>query len=120
MRSYSSYIAGLAYEGRANYAQARVRPGDRLRLEPEPDNVHDDGAVALYHHRFKLGYAPARHHWVGQALLEGDRLLADVTSVGAGENGDLRVACKSPWRSTDPASHPKQNGGSPEWHCELS
>ena len=64
MRSYPSWIAGLRHRGmdgtnRGRYC-GRLRTGDRLDLVPEPENPHDEYAVAVRHDGRHLGYIPAR------------------------------------------------------------
>lgn len=85
MRSYPSWIAGLAYKApdgtdRAKYC-AGLSIGARLSLLPEPDNRHDPDAVAILHGGRHLGYVPARHNWVRQAISEGKTLHCDVIDI---------------------------------------
>jgi hypothetical protein len=85
-RSYPSFVAGLAYPSpsggsRGRYAARHVRVGDELELRPEPDNPHDEDAVATYHRGFHLGYVPAKHVWVARSIDEGDMHRVRITSV---------------------------------------
>lgn len=100
-RSYPSWIAGVPYTGpdgtdRATFC-AGLRPGDQLTLSPEPTNVHDPDAVAIYCRGHHLGYVPARHHWVHESLGEGDELDCVVTDVdcptlGRAEHVHIRIS----------------------------
>ncbi len=88
-RAYPSFVAGLAHSvrhkgacrSRARYAFAMVHAGDPLLLVREPDNPHDDRAVAVHHQGFPLGYVPKRHRWVADSIDEGDRITASVTTI---------------------------------------
>lgn len=85
MRSYPSWIAGLRYRGpdgtkRGNYC-LRLREGDRLDLVPEPNNKHDQDAIAIKHNGRHLGYVPSRHQWVAEALAEGRQLSCVVARM---------------------------------------
>lgn len=101
MRSYPSWIAGLAHAGpdgtdREAYC-ARLRSGDRLDLVAEPGNTFDPKAVAIYSRGHHLGYVPARHHWVHDSLSEGDELECVVTDVdcptpGRAENVHIQIS----------------------------
>ena len=53
-----------------------MRPGDRLSLIREPENTYDQNAVAVKHDGHHLGYVPARHHWVAEAIDEEHKLLS--------------------------------------------
>ena len=84
--SYPSWVAGLAHRSpggadRGRYALRRVRLGDELELDLEPDNADDPRAVAIYHGDFHLGYVPERHDWVAESLNKGDTLLVIVTAI---------------------------------------
>lgn len=85
MRSYPSWIAGLEYESpdgtdRQAYC-AGLWQGALLQLKPEPDNIHDAGAVKLLHEGCHVGYVPRRHAWVGGAIDEGKQLECHVVDV---------------------------------------
>lgn len=87
MRSYPSWIAGLRYRGpdgtnRSRYCAHNLRLGTQLDLLPEPNNPHDDHAVAVKHQGHHLGYVPARHSWIGEALIDENELLnCDVDRI---------------------------------------
>lgn len=92
MRSYPSFIAGLAHNApdgrpRGRYAYKRLRASDKLDLVREPENPHDANAVAILHDGFHVGYVPARHNWVGRALDEGDTIVAEVTKLTTEKDG---------------------------------
>lgn len=100
-RSYPSWIAGVPYVGpdgtdRAAFC-ASLRPGEKLALVPEPTNIHDPDAVAIYCRGHHLGYVPARHHWVHDSLHEGDELECIVTDIdcptpGRAEHVHIRIS----------------------------
>jgi hypothetical protein len=80
VRSYPSWIAGLRYRGpdgtnRGRYCFRNLKLGTELDLFPEPDNPHDDHAVAIKHSGHHLGYIPARHSWIGEALIDENETL---------------------------------------------
>ena len=88
MRSYPSWIAGIKYTGpdgtdRGKYCARYLSTGAVLELVPEPDNPHSTSglAVAIKHQGHHLGYVPARHDWVGSALLEGKTLSCVVNQI---------------------------------------
>ena len=58
-----------------------MREGDRLDLVPEPENRHDQNAIAIRHNGCHLGYVPSRQQWVSEAISEGDRLACAVTRM---------------------------------------
>lgn len=80
MRSYQSWVAGLRYRGpdgtnRGRYCAHNLNLGTQLDLLPEPSNPHDDHAVAVKHQGHHLGYIPARHSWIGEALIDENAVL---------------------------------------------
>lgn len=46
----------------AQYQQAQVTRGDRLRLKFEPTNQHDPFAIAIYKGEAHIGYVPRTHN----------------------------------------------------------
>ena len=81
----SSWIAGLRYRGpdgtkRGKYCLG-LREGDRLDLVPEPENRHDQNAVAIKHNGCHLGYVPSRQQWVWETISKGHRLSCAVTRL---------------------------------------
>lgn len=84
LRSYPSAVVGLRYPApdgtnRSSYARRRLRQGDLIQLVRDPDNEHDDNAVACFHGKVHLGFIPSRHDWVARSLDEGDELQAVIT-----------------------------------------
>lgn len=80
MRSYPSWIAGLRYRGpdgtnRSRYCVRNLNLGTALDLFPEPSNPHDSRAIAVKHRGHHLGYIPARHAWIGEALIDENEAL---------------------------------------------
>lgn len=79
-RTYPSWIAGLRYRGpdgtnRGRYCVRHLELGTPLDLVPEPNNPHGDHAVAVKHHGHHLGYIPARHSWIGEAIVDESEIL---------------------------------------------
>ena len=51
------YIAGFQhYDGAL--VLAKIKPGKKLKMVPEPDNPHDPDAIELRFKKAKLGYVP--------------------------------------------------------------
>lgn len=59
----SKHVATFKVSGVQHWDAAKVmgelKTGDTLELVAEPDNPHDENAIALYAHGAKLGYVPA-------------------------------------------------------------
>jgi hypothetical protein len=51
------HIAGFTYH-EGVLAFNNLQTGTQLLLKPEPDNHHDEDAVAIWHGEHKLGYVP--------------------------------------------------------------
>lgn len=51
-------VSGVQYWDAAKVMD-KLKTGDVLELVAEPDNPHDENAIALYVHQAKLGYIPA-------------------------------------------------------------
>lgn len=69
LRVQESPIAGFQYyEGERLWP--RLRPDDPLTLIREPDNPHDNHAVAVYWSRHKLGYLPRRENHAAMQMLD--------------------------------------------------
>jgi len=51
------YIAGIEYY-EALFVINKLKPGQKLKLKPEPSNIHDENAVEIYYKNYKLGYIP--------------------------------------------------------------
>jgi hypothetical protein len=108
-KKYPSYVAGLPYANedgtsRAEYAATHAREGARLRPQLEPDNPVDPKAVALYLGAFKIGYVPERHHWIHDALCEGDFLDIAIVDVIAHGGKAEKLALKVDVMSRPPGS----------------
>lgn len=76
-----SPLAGFQYHhGEALWDQ--LREGDSLALTREPENPHDQRAVRLDWHNWKLGYIPRiQNTAVAQMLDRGDTLQARITKL---------------------------------------
>jgi hypothetical protein len=80
VHAYRSWIAGLRYRGpdgtnRGRYCARSLKIGTEVDLIPEPNNPQDSHAVAVKHLGHHLGYIPARHSWVGEALIDEGAIL---------------------------------------------
>lgn len=59
MRIIKTKIRGLRHvfgEPGKELMIAKLKPGDKLDLVPEPDNPRDLNAIAVYHQKIKFGY----------------------------------------------------------------
>jgi hypothetical protein len=80
------HVAGLPYH-QAPQVLDRLRPDAPLRLTREPDNPHDELAIAVHWTAdpaapAKLGYVPRRHNPVLARLLDaGKELAARISAV---------------------------------------
>lgn len=91
MGVYSVNVAGESFrndDGRSRQAIIRkLRPGDPVRLVPEPWNIHDSGAVAVHARGGQIGYVSRDNSaWVGRVIEDGTALRALVQSTGAPED----------------------------------
>lgn len=53
----SFYIAGFQYHDGA-FVLDKLKPGNKLKMVPEPDNPYDPNAIALRYKKVKLGHVP--------------------------------------------------------------
>jgi len=86
VRSYPSWIAELRRKTPAGiecrrYAHEHLAPGEALILFRERAEPGDKHAVSYRHRDVHLGYVPARHRWIAEAIDDGLRLLAIVEKV---------------------------------------
>jgi len=75
------YIAGFQYYQGPGLLES-IRPGQRLEMAAEPDNLHDRFAVRLCHRGRMLGYVPRtdnRH--LSRLLRQGAKLQCRVLQV---------------------------------------
>jgi hypothetical protein len=89
VRSYPSWIAELRRRSRVGteirrYAYAHLGPSEALELVREHAEPGDKHAVSYRHRNFHLGYVPAQHRWIADALDDRRRLLAIVETVKTG------------------------------------
>ena len=52
-------LAGVQYR-QLDFKQANVMIQDQLRLMPEPNNVYDSNAIAVYKGDIHIGYVPRK------------------------------------------------------------
>ena len=87
----SSPLAGFNYHQAPAVWQA-MRVGDALRLEREPDNVHDARAISVQWQGHKLGYVPrAQNAALAWAMDRGDSLDARVSRLLRHRNPRKRI-----------------------------
>lgn len=121
-RSYPTWIAGLRYRGpdgtnRGRYCVRNLSPGTELDLFPEPSNPHDDHAVAVKHLGHHLGYIPARHAWIAEALIDENETFAcnvdKIKTIGwlfpQASFVGLRVAVIEDRQATKPPALPSKH-----------
>jgi hypothetical protein len=64
------FVAGFRHHG-GTALLPRLSVGDELRLLPEVDNPHDDGAIAIYAHERCIGYVPRdRNETIGRLMYQ--------------------------------------------------
>lgn len=74
-------LAGVTYYQLID-VRTRLRPGDVLRLQRQPDNRYDALAIEVYWQEFKLGYLPRRSNAVLARLLDaGHPIVAELHSL---------------------------------------
>ncbi len=98
---FHTKLAGVTFEGRQEVV-ARLLPGVPLRLEREPDNVHDPAACAVFDpFGDRVGYLNRRLAGalapVLDAGVEYDITVADVTGGAEGESLGVNVLLERRW-----------------------
>jgi hypothetical protein len=87
----SSPLAGFKYH-QAPEVWRRMRVGDALQLEREPDNPHDPRAISVQWRGHKLGYVPrAQNAALAWAMDRGEQLNARVSRLQPHRNPRQRV-----------------------------
>jgi hypothetical protein len=87
----SSPLAGFNYHQAPEVWQG-MRVGDALRLEREPDNVHDGRAISVQWRGHKLGYVPrAQNAALAWAMDRGKNLEARVSRLQPHRNPRKRI-----------------------------
>ena len=87
----SSPLAGFNYHQAPEVWQG-MRIGDALRLEREPDNVHDARAISVQWRGHKLGYVPRVHNAaLAWAMDRGEILDARVSRLQPHRNPRKRI-----------------------------
>lgn len=83
-----TYSVGIVGESNYQSAIRDLREGEKVFLEPEPDNRHDPRAIAVRDGDGEtIGYIP-RDHWLTGAMLdEGKAARATVEAIFGGERG---------------------------------
>jgi hypothetical protein len=87
----SSPLAGFNYHQATEVWQG-MRIGDALKLEREPDNVHDARAISVQWRGHKLGYVPrAQNAALAWAMDRGESLDARVSRLQPHRNPRKRI-----------------------------
>ena len=87
----SSPLAGFNYH-QAPEVWRGMRVGDALKLEREPDNVHDARAISVQWRGHKLGYVPrAQNAALAWAMDRGESLDARVSRLQPQRNPRKRI-----------------------------
>jgi hypothetical protein len=87
----SSLLAGFNYHQAPEVWQG-MRIGDALKLEREPDNVYDAGAISVQWRGHKLGYVPrAQNAALAWAMDRGESLDARVSRLQPHRNPRKRI-----------------------------
>jgi len=87
----SSPLAGFNYHQAPEVWQG-MRVGDALKLEREPDNVHDARAISVQWRGHKLGYVPrAQNAALAWAMDRGESLDARVSRLQPHRNPRKRI-----------------------------
>ena len=87
----SSPLAGFGYHAAAGVWR-ELRVGDRLELAREPQNPHDQNAVAVLWQGHKLGYVPRRENAaLAWGLDRGTRLRARISALAEHPNPARRL-----------------------------
>ncbi len=50
-------VAGVKFHQKA-FTEANVKLGDKIELKPEPTNLYDSNAIAVYKGEHHIGYVP--------------------------------------------------------------
>jgi hypothetical protein len=79
-------IAGVSFEGRHRLIRRYLSVGDRVRVAPEPDNPHDECAVAVtLTDGWKIGYVPRTDaEDVSGCIADGGYYVAAVKKILTG------------------------------------
>ena len=87
-----TYLAGtFAYQ--AEEVRHLLSPGDRLKLSPEPTNLHDPWAIEVFTtDNIKLGYVPRADNEPYVELIDkGHEVFAEIIAVEADRDGDIEI-----------------------------
>ena len=78
---YRHHVAGFQYGDGVRLVE-KMKEGDELLLVREPENIHDEDAVAVYWKQHRIGYVPAvDNEMPNNFLLRGLSLIARVDSL---------------------------------------
>jgi hypothetical protein len=87
----SSPLAGFRYHEAVDLWDV-LRVGDALELRREPDNAHDQRAVAVWWRGRKLGYVPQRENGaIAWGMDRGERVSARISRLAAHPNPARRI-----------------------------
>jgi len=89
IKHFHSKLAGVSHKNANGTSRqkniSKIVDGDSLELRPEPDNPHDDEAIAVYHSGRQIGYLGAQvAHQIATQSRTGWRFDAFVAGVTGG------------------------------------
>lgn len=68
-------VAGTTFCKEIEAIEPEIIPGKVLTLKREPDNEHDEFAIAIYHDSVRVGYVPADMNLVCSRLMDAGKLF---------------------------------------------
>ena len=96
MTTFKTVIVGTKFRGAvAVEAAGRLRKGDALRLERQPDNRHDRNAIAVYFGGVIIGYIPRIvNPRIAPLMDRGDQMEAVVDAPAQMDRGKIVIEPK--------------------------
>lgn len=93
MGVYSVAVVGESFDNRDGSSRQailrRCRPGDRVSLDREFDNPHDENAVAVVTEHGCIGMIGRGDPWIAERIDNSRYIVACVDSVGVAEASGL-------------------------------
>lgn len=91
-------VAGFQYHsGLSKLINGEIKPGDRILLLHDPNNKHDENAIAIYHANDMIGFVPKK---INEDILA--RFMSEGTGFGEiYDVADPDVAIDSPWKACE-------------------
>lgn len=91
-------VAGFQFhKGFAKLLSRRINPEDKVMLLHDPNNKHDENAVAIYHGNDMIGFVPKK---INEDILT--RFMREGTGFGrVYDVAHPDVATEEPWRACE-------------------